>query len=92
MPIVGLVAGIGEVPKVPPDRALGPYSGRVVPLRLSQARAEPVGPTSGNGLVNMTARAEELGGNLRVAAREPGGTVLEWRVTIGPRRRDLRLF
>ena len=44
----------------------------------------PAGPTSGNGLVNMAARAGELGGDLRVLAREPRGTVLEWRVTIGP--------
>ena len=43
----------------------------------------PAGPTSGNGLVNMAARADELGGDLRVLAREPRGTRLEWRVTIG---------
>jgi signal transduction histidine kinase len=41
------------------------------------------GPTSGNGLVNMATRAEELGGDLRVVARQPRGTLLEWRVTIG---------
>jgi two-component system, NarL family, sensor histidine kinase DevS len=44
----------------------------------------PAGPTSGNGLVNMAARAEDLGGDLRLVAREPRGTVLEWRVTTGP--------
>jgi PAS domain S-box-containing protein len=44
----------------------------------------PDGPTSGNGLINMAARAKELGGDLRLVAREPRGTVLEWRVTTGP--------
>ncbi|HET6809420.1 MAG TPA: PAS domain S-box protein [Acidimicrobiales bacterium] len=44
----------------------------------------PAGPTSGSGLVNRAARAEEMGGELRIEARQPRGTVLEWRVTIGP--------
>lgn len=44
----------------------------------------PAGPTAGNGLVNMATRAEELGGAFRLAPRQPHGTVLEWRVTIGP--------
>ena len=44
----------------------------------------PGGPTAGNGLANMAARAGELGGDFRLAPRQPRGTVLEWRVTIGP--------
>jgi signal transduction histidine kinase len=34
----------------------------------------------GNGLRNMTMRAQDLGGSLTVGMGEGGGTVLEWRV------------
>lgn len=38
------------------------------------------GSTSGNGLRNMAARAEKLGGRFELRAGQPSGTVLEWRV------------
>jgi PAS domain S-box-containing protein len=37
-------------------------------------------PTAGHGLENMRARAEELGGELKLARRSPSGTLLIWRV------------
>jgi signal transduction histidine kinase len=37
------------------------------------------GASMGNGLRNMTARAQRLGGTLEVSAGRPSGTVLEWR-------------
>lgn len=38
--------------------------------------------TRGNGLRNMAARAEKLGGTLDLRAAEGGGTVLDWRVPL----------
>ena len=43
----------------------------------------PDGPRPGSGLRNMSSRAERLGGRLTVAALEPRGTRLEWRVPLG---------
>lgn len=40
----------------------------------------PDAPETGNGLRNMAARAEQLGGTFRIAAGESGGSVLEWSV------------
>jgi len=37
-----------------------------------------------SGLANMADRAAELGGRLRVAAADGGGTELEWRVPVPP--------
>jgi len=37
----------------------------------------------GNGLRNMAARAEKLGGHMTLRAGDPGGTVLEWRTPKG---------
>jgi two-component system, NarL family, sensor histidine kinase DevS len=37
-------------------------------------------PTAGHGLENMRVRAEELGGELKLARRNPSGTLLIWRV------------
>lgn len=36
------------------------------------------GPSAGHGLANLAARADRLGGKLRLAPRHPRGTVLEW--------------
>jgi signal transduction histidine kinase len=38
------------------------------------------GAPMGNGLRNMGARAQRLGGTLQLSAGQPSGTVLEWRV------------
>lgn len=47
-----------------------------------------VGPSSaqgtGNGLRNMASRAAALGGYCAIRARSPRGTVVEWRVPLGP--------
>ena len=40
-------------------------------------------PTPGNGIRNMTRRAEELGGACTVRSRTGGGTTVEWTVPIG---------
>ena len=40
-------------------------------------------PRTGKGLANMAARAEQLGGTLRVDPAPSRGTLLEWRVPKG---------
>jgi signal transduction histidine kinase len=40
------------------------------------------GPSAGNGIRNMSTRAENLGGTFSVRRREPEGSVLEWRVPL----------
>jgi PAS domain S-box-containing protein len=40
------------------------------------------GPTAGNGIRNMSTRAENLGGTFSVRPREPRGSILEWRVPL----------
>jgi PAS domain S-box-containing protein len=40
----------------------------------------PDAVSGGNGLRNLTKRAEKLGGRCEVASRPEGGTLLEWRV------------
>jgi signal transduction histidine kinase len=42
------------------------------------------GPRAGNGIRNMTIRAENLGGTCSVASKDPHGTVVEWRVPLSP--------
>jgi len=42
----------------------------------------PEGETRRSGLANMRDRAEKLGGSLRLAPAEGGGTELEWRVPV----------
>ena len=42
----------------------------------------PADPRPGNGLENMAARAEELGGECRIERRDPHGTELFWRVPL----------
>jgi PAS domain S-box-containing protein len=44
------------------------------------------GPSAGNGLRNMSTRAENLGGTFTIGRREPTGTIVEWRVplVLGP--------
>jgi len=42
----------------------------------------PPGAPAGNGLRNMAARAEGLGGAFQLSAGETSGTVLEWRVPL----------
>ena len=37
-----------------------------------------------SGLANMAARAERLGGRFEFRSRDGGGTLLEWRVPLGP--------
>jgi len=44
------------------------------------------GTTRRSGLANLTERAAESGGMLRVAAAAAGGTELEWRVPLGDRQ------
>jgi signal transduction histidine kinase len=54
----------------------------VVRLRVTDdGIGPPSGPTpEGKGLPNMTARAEQRGGSLALSARQPHGTILEWRI------------
>jgi PAS domain S-box-containing protein len=40
------------------------------------------GPSAGNGIRNMSTRAENLGGTFAMSKREPTGTVVEWRVPL----------
>jgi signal transduction histidine kinase len=42
------------------------------------------GPSAGNGIRNMTTRAENLGGTCIIGRREPSGTIVEWRVPLSP--------
>jgi two-component system, NarL family, sensor histidine kinase DevS len=42
------------------------------------------GPSAGNGIRNMSTRAENLGGTFSVSRRDPKGTVVEWRVPLSP--------
>ena len=53
-----------------------------VSLRVIDDGVGPPGEASprGNGLLNMAARAERLGGTLSLVPGEDAGTVLEWRV------------
>jgi signal transduction histidine kinase len=54
-------------------------------LRVIDDGIGPPGPGRhrGNGLDNMLARAEKLGGELSVRAAEPSGTIVEWRAPKG---------
>lgn len=40
------------------------------------------GPTAGNGLRNIAARAEQFGGSCEIRQRVPRGTIVEWRVPL----------
>ncbi len=40
----------------------------------------PDSPSAGHGVVNMADRAAQLGGELRITARKPTGTLLQWAV------------
>ncbi len=40
------------------------------------------GPSAGNGIRNMSTRAENLGGSCTISRRDPQGTVVEWRVPL----------
>ena len=40
------------------------------------------GPSAGNGIRNMSTRAENLGGTFTISGRKPTGTVVEWRVPL----------
>ena len=40
------------------------------------------GPSAGNGIRNMSTRAENLGGTFTISRREPLGTIVEWRVPL----------
>ena len=42
----------------------------------------PNAPTAGQGLRNMSARAQNLGGTCTVSRLEPTGTIVEWRVPV----------
>ena len=42
----------------------------------------PADPRSGEGLANMVARAEELGGECAIERRDPHGTEVTWRVPV----------
>jgi PAS domain S-box-containing protein len=42
------------------------------------------GPSAGNGIRNMSTRAENLGGTCTVSRRDPKGTIVEWRVPLSP--------
>jgi signal transduction histidine kinase len=42
--------------------------------------------TRRSGLANITERAAESGGTMRVATADGGGTELEWRVPLGGRQ------
>lgn len=53
--------------------------GRGTALGLAEACA-----SGGNGLVNLTRRAEELGGGVSLSPNPTGGTIFEWRVPLDP--------
>ncbi len=56
-------------------------SGEAVTLRvLDNGRGMPATLSEGNGLPNLSERAEKLGGRCRVLSRPDGGTALEWTV------------
>jgi PAS domain S-box-containing protein len=40
------------------------------------------GPTAGHGLENMADRARQLGGDMAITPRSPGGTLLQWTVPV----------
>jgi signal transduction histidine kinase len=40
------------------------------------------GPSAGNGIRNMSTRAENLGGTCTISRRDPHGTIVEWRVPL----------
>jgi two-component system sensor histidine kinase DevS len=40
------------------------------------------GPSAGNGIRNMSTRAENLGGTFTIGRRKPTGTIVEWRVPL----------
>jgi PAS domain S-box-containing protein len=40
------------------------------------------GPSAGNGIRNMSTRAENLGGTFTISRRDPKGTIVEWRVPL----------
>jgi PAS domain S-box-containing protein len=42
------------------------------------------GLSAGNGIRNMSTRAENLGGTFSVSPRDPKGTTVEWRVPLSP--------
>ncbi len=42
------------------------------------------GPSAGNGMRNMSTRAENLGGTCTISRRSPSGTIVEWRVPLTP--------
>lgn len=51
---------------------------------LDEPAADPAAG-GGDGLVNLTQRAEELGGILTLDSRPDGGMIFEWRVPLDPR-------
>ena len=51
---------------------------------LDQPAADP-DARGGDGLANLTQRAEELGGILTLDSRPDGGMIFEWRVPLDPR-------
>lgn len=57
-------------------------AGSTVTLRVVDDGIGPPaqGSTVGNGLRNMAARAEELGGTFELRASADGGAILEWRI------------
>ena len=56
------------------------HSDQVTLRVLDNGRGMPATLTGGNGIRNLTERANALGGTCRVSSRPDGGTVLEWRV------------
>ena len=42
----------------------------------------PAGRSAGNGLRNIADRARALAGSVSITARQPSGTLVEWRVPI----------
>ena len=39
-------------------------------------------PSAGHGIANLSSRASDLGGDLRISGRRPSGTVVVWRVPL----------
>ncbi|HLK45474.1 MAG TPA: PAS domain S-box protein [Acidimicrobiales bacterium] len=56
--------------------------GTLTVIVLDDGKGVADSPSAGNGVRNMASRASELGGAARLVAREPRGTVLEWRVPL----------
>ncbi len=62
---------------------VGAFDGEVVARVLDDGVGPPPVPPIGNGLRNLTARAESLGGSFEMLRRPSGGTEARWTIPAG---------